>query len=107
MIVSIHMYENGCGEQDGEEPPKAPAPAPRKPGAALIEPENSEVTVLTADTFDAFLDDNKFAVVEFYAPWCGECVINGAFVIHRSIGRWIGDWSLDRRLVAERRLVAG
>lgn len=76
MYVSIHVSACVCGGQDGEEPPKAPAPAPRKPGAPLVEPENSEVTVLTADTFDAFLDANKFAVVEFYAPWCGECIFD-------------------------------
>ena len=28
--------------------------------------------MLTAETFDAFLEENKFAVVEFYAPWCGK-----------------------------------
>ncbi|CAM9702692.1 unnamed protein product [Ascophyllum nodosum] len=59
--------------KDGLKPPE-PAPAPKKrPSTPLVEPENSEVVVLTAETFDAFLEENKFAVVEFYAPWCGHC----------------------------------
>eukprot|EP00210_Caulerpa_lentillifera_P006033 g5765.t2 len=28
---------------------------------------------LTPDTFDAFVNGRKHALVEFYAPWCGHC----------------------------------
>jgi len=31
------------------------------------------VVTLTSNNFDQFLSDNKAALIEFYAPWCGHC----------------------------------
>jgi len=31
------------------------------------------VYVLTDSNFDAFLEEHKVALIEFYAPWCGHC----------------------------------
>ena len=31
------------------------------------------VTELTETTFDKFLEDNKIAVIDCWAPWCGPC----------------------------------
>lgn len=38
-------------------------------------PETPMVGVqdLTHETFDSVVDGSKFALVEFYAPWCGHC----------------------------------
>jgi len=35
--------------------------------------QDSDVLTLTAENFDAALQDNSLVLVEFYAPWCGHC----------------------------------
>jgi protein disulfide-isomerase A1 len=40
--------------------------------ASDVEVEN-DVIVLNDNTFDAELAKHEFLLVEFYAPWCGQC----------------------------------
>lgn len=38
------------------------------------------VTELTESTFDGFVDDNKIAIIDCWAPWCGPCRRMGPIV---------------------------
>ncbi|KAL6508808.1 Protein disulfide isomerase-like 1-4 [Orobanche hederae] len=35
--------------------------------------DEKDVVVLTDRNFSNFVDENKYVMVEFYAPWCGHC----------------------------------
>eukprot|EP00916_Digyalum_oweni_P004777 GHVL01008460.1.p1 GENE.GHVL01008460.1~~GHVL01008460.1.p1 ORF type:complete len:496 (+),score=92.18 GHVL01008460.1:37-1524(+) len=36
-------------------------------------PKEDNVWVLTGETIDRFIAENTYALIEFYAPWCGHC----------------------------------
>ena len=46
---------------------------------AILSEANSQISeedgilTLTSDNFDQAIEENKFLMVEFYAPWCGHC----------------------------------
>src|SRR5574344_2274368 len=41
---------------------------------------NVMVTELNADNFDKFVEDNKIAIIDCWAPWCGPCRRMGPIV---------------------------
>lgn len=57
----LDEFNDGDGEyEDSESIPEA-------------EIDESDVAVLSASNFSEFIDKNKYAMVEFYATWCGHC----------------------------------
>jgi thioredoxin 1 len=38
------------------------------------------VTELNENTFDKFVEDNKIAIVDCWAPWCGPCRAMGPII---------------------------
>ncbi|KAF8101926.1 hypothetical protein N665_0201s0229 [Sinapis alba] len=57
----FHHGEHEGGEYHHEEEP------------SLLIVDEKDVAVLTKDNFTEFVGKNSFAMVEFYAPWCGAC----------------------------------
>lgn len=41
--------------------------------SAADEVADPDVHVLTNESFDEFVNSNKYVLAEFYAPWCGHC----------------------------------
>ncbi|KAF5470693.1 hypothetical protein F2P56_011190 [Juglans regia] len=42
-------------------------------GFKELEVDDPDVVVLKEGNFSEFVEDNRFVMVEFYAPWCGHC----------------------------------
>ncbi|MBA0865256.1 hypothetical protein Goshw_010573, partial [Gossypium schwendimanii] len=57
--------EDSGSEQETDAPLSDPYKAPQI--------DEKDVVVLTQGNFSDFIKNNKFGMVEFYAPWCGHC----------------------------------
>ncbi|XP_059902370.1 protein disulfide-isomerase A2 [Gadus macrocephalus] len=62
----------GMEVEDGEETTEAVEEKPKKEKTTEIE-EEADVMVLHSVNFARALDESRFLLVEFYAPWCGHC----------------------------------
>ncbi|KAL1282712.1 hypothetical protein QQF64_001515 [Cirrhinus molitorella] len=63
--------EDKVEEKDGDRPEEDAEP--EKPEKTEEITEEEDVLVLHSVNFDRALSENKYLLVEFYAPWCGHC----------------------------------
>ncbi|KAH7293788.1 hypothetical protein KP509_28G042400 [Ceratopteris richardii] len=66
-------YEGGPGENDDDVEGDHEGVADVDDEYNLDTVVDSDVVVLGESNFSTFLETNRFAMVEFYAPWCGHC----------------------------------
>ncbi|CAA0814464.1 Protein disulfide isomerase-like 1-3 [Striga hermonthica] len=67
-----HDYENYDDLEDDDDL-SAYADDEEDGGYGAPEVDESHVVVLKGSNFSEFIERNRFAMVEFYAPWCGHC----------------------------------
>eukprot|EP00879_Flechtneria_rotunda_P001589 GHRR01001748.1.p1 GENE.GHRR01001748.1~~GHRR01001748.1.p1 ORF type:complete len:106 (+),score=14.56 GHRR01001748.1:179-496(+) len=63
----------------GEEDDYEDDAADDKEEGASADSEEQDVVVITQKNFDDVVKKSKFALVEFYAPWCGHCQVSRCF----------------------------
>ena len=66
----------------------------------------ADLTELTDDSFNGFINENSLCVIDFWAPWCGPCMMLGP-VIKELSGEYAGKVAFAKLNIDESKVKAG
>jgi len=73
LILGMMVHRMACDEDEAEIEGTEPEVMGEIPTDTMGPAIENGVYVLSDTNFDAFVNEEAYTIVEFYAPWCGHC----------------------------------